>query len=453
MDNEKELISNYNYHIQQTASSERYLNPDDISVPPRYRIEVFSNGLDTPINLVFTENGDMLIAESGFSSGNPSVLRMSNGRFEIVADGFNVPITGINYRNGDIYVSHKGVISVIKSDGTRHDIISGLPSYGDFSNNQVTFSQDNKIYFGQGTATNSGVVGLDNEWIYEHPYFHDYPGSYIMLNELNFKTKNVMIPATDYAYTGAFSEFGIPNLQRFGVLKGRIEASGSIMRANLDGSELELVAWGLRNPVQMKFDRFNRLFISNQGYDNRGSRPIANAPDEFYMLIPGAWYGWPDYTAGEPVTLPRYTPEGGPTPELLLANLPSVTPMPFTVFPPGSNVMGFDFNNNRNFGAIGDVYIAKFGSIPYQTSGERIRSGAGHRITKIDMNTGEISTFAINKTGFPATTPQEGGFGRPTDVAFGPDGAMYITDFSTASEKNPMGYLPNTGAIWKIVKI
>lgn len=50
----------------------------------------------------------------------------------------------------------------MKPDGTKEDIISGLPSQGDHHNIQVIFGRDGKMYFGQGTATNSGVVGLDN---------------------------------------------------------------------------------------------------------------------------------------------------------------------------------------------------------------------------------------------------------------------------------------------------
>ena len=70
-------------------------------------------------------------------------------------------------------------------------------------------------------------------------------------------------------------------------------ASGSILRANPDGSKLELVAWGLRNPFRLRFDRFNRLFTANHGIDVRGSRPIANSPDEFQWIRQNTWYGFP----------------------------------------------------------------------------------------------------------------------------------------------------------------
>jgi glucose/arabinose dehydrogenase len=444
------LKSKWRLYAQQTETDQRRkLNPDEISVPPGFQIEVFAEGLNTPIGIEFTENGDMLIADSGYATGNPKVIRLSNGSINTIAEGFNIPITGINYRNGDIYVSHRGVITVVRADGTKQDIIIGLPSYGDFANNRVEFGIDGKMYFGQGTATNSGVVGLDNKWIKSHPYFHDYPGTNVILKGINYETEDILIPAGGPAITGAFSPFGVPNNQLYQMKNGALKASGSILRANPDGSNLEMVAWGLRNPFYLKFDGFNRLIISNWGLDNRGSRPIANGLDEIQLFNPGVWYGWPDYSGGEPISLSRFTPINGVQPQQLLESIPSAPPKPIAVLPAGSTIMGFDFNKSRDFGVIGDIFIANFGRIQYEESEEFIRSGVGHRVTRVNVNTGELSTFAINKVGFP----QEAGFGRPTDVTFGPDGAMYISDFSIGYQEKTGVYKPNTGVIWRISKM
>lgn len=438
--------------IRQRNSSERYLNPMDIELPPGYQIEVFAYGLNTPINMVFTEEGDMLIADAGVLDGSGKVLRLRNGFFEVIAEGFKVPTTGINYLEGDIYVSHRGHITVIKPDGSLQDILSGLPSYGDHHNNQVMFGPDGKMYFGQGTATNSGVVGPDNDWILEHPFFHDYPGSDILLTGKNIISKNVFTAAGESVYTGGYSPFGVP-VGQYQEIKGITKASGSILRANRDGSELELIAWGLRNPFRLKFDCVGNLFATNHGADVRGSRPIANSPDEFQLIFPGAWYGWPDYTGGLPVTMPMFKPEGKPQPEFLLAIQPMQPPKPFAVFAPHSAIMGFDINYNLDFGQLGDVFIAEYGSEAPETTGGLPLPGVGHRISRIDMHTGEVSDFAINKSGVAAADTGEGGFDRPIDVVFGPDGAMYILDFTTSTPREQDLFLPNTGVIWRISKI
>ena len=69
------------------------------------------------------------------------------------------------------------------------------------------------------------------------------------------------------------------------------------------------------------------------------------------------------------------------------------------------------------------------------------------------MVTGDVSTFAMNKSGFPSSITKEGGLSRPADIAFGPDGAMYIVDMGINPIENPDDFIPNTGVIWKVTRI
>ena len=433
---------------------ERYLNPEDIYIVHGYGIEVFIKNLDSPIGMVFNEDGDILIADSGLATGNPRVLQMVNGHFETIAEGFVAPISGINYLNGVIYVSHKGYVTKIYRDGTRHNIIMGLPSNGDNYNSPVTFSPDNKLYFGQGTVTNSGVVGNDNKWVIASPLLCDYTGDYVMLYGQNFESRNILTEALPNATatTGGFSPYGISNVA-YEIRKKYIKASGSILRANLDGSNLEQVAWGFRNPSYLKFDINGQLFAANNGYNPIGSRPIENATDDFYYITPNLWYGWPDYSGGEAVNSPRFTPRGGVQPTLLFKNQPNVPPRPYVSFPPNSSIRGFEFNYNSDFGPYGDVYIAEYGSTIHTQVGDSISyASAGHRISKIDMRSRTISTFAINNTGFPASLSNGGGFERPSHLIFGPDGAMYIVDMGLNITGNSDAFIPNTGVVWRVYK-
>jgi glucose/arabinose dehydrogenase len=68
------------------------------------------------------------------------------------------------------------------------------------------------------------------------------------------------------------------------------------------------------------------------------------------------------------------------------------------------------------------------------------------------MKTGLVTTFAINKTGFPGFFTGGGGLGRPADIAFGPDGAMYIVDMGMNLKDDPNTFIPNTGVIWKVTR-
>ncbi len=436
----------------QMDTISRYLNPNDITIENGYKIEVFAEGLNNPSSMIFSDEGDLFIANSGYTTGKADISILRNGKFELFAENFKIPLIGINYRNNALYVSHKATVTVIKMDGSRYDIITGLPSYGDYSNSRVDFDNAGKIYFGVGTATNSGVVGNDNLWLTDNATFHDYPGSYIILKGQNFPTPNILGNRKEIIYTGAFSMYGEMN-QPYELKRGITKATGSILRTNADGSNLQLVAWGLRSISYIRFDSNNKLFVSNNGYDIRGSRPIANASDEFHIITEGTWYGFPDYSAGEPVTLPRFKPEGGDQPEFLLYSHPAIPPKPFTVFPPDSTIIGFDFNQNQSFGNIGDIFIAEFGSIHLSNIGGLALQypSAGYRVSRINSY-GIASTFALNKSGFPSYITNEGGFGRPSDISFGPDGALYILDTGTSSRQDPSNILPNTGVIWKVTR-
>jgi glucose/arabinose dehydrogenase len=106
------------------------------------------------------------------------------------------------------------------------------------------------------------------------------------------------------------------------VIPGQVKASGTILRMRPDGSDLQVYAWGLRNPFSVRWGPDGRLYASDNGYDERGPRPIANAPDMLWHIREGAWYGWPDYAAGIPVTDPRFRSRRGPAPRFLMAAHP-----------------------------------------------------------------------------------------------------------------------------------
>lgn len=90
--------------------------------------------LNTPINLIITEDGNMLLADSGVTSGSGNVLKLTSKEFQVIAEGFNPPLTGVNYYNGLIYVSHGGFITIIKP------IVLNMILYLDFQSLEITIT-------------------------------------------------------------------------------------------------------------------------------------------------------------------------------------------------------------------------------------------------------------------------------------------------------------------------
>jgi len=170
-------------------------------VPAGYRVEIVSADLVYPTSVEFDDAGNMYVAEGGFVYGDDvaqaRVLRLpadSSARPVTVADNLNGPVTDLLWHDKRLYISHRGKISVLEN-GTVRDLVTGLPSLGDHHNNQLTVGPDGKLYFGQGTATNSGVVGLDNfkmGWLAKYPDVCDVPAKDIRLHPQPFETPDVL---------------------------------------------------------------------------------------------------------------------------------------------------------------------------------------------------------------------------------------------------------------------
>lgn len=127
-------------------------------------------------------------------------------------------------------------------DGEITPLVSNLPTMGDHHTNGPAI-KDGYIYFGLGTATNSGVVGKDNAdygWLLRKNDFHDIPCQDVILTGMNYTSPNIFSDdPTEEIQTGAYVPFGTPTSSGQ-IIKGRIPCSGSILRISLEGGDIEL---------------------------------------------------------------------------------------------------------------------------------------------------------------------------------------------------------------------
>ncbi|HET8644063.1 MAG TPA: glucose dehydrogenase, partial [Vicinamibacteria bacterium] len=204
---------------QASFAGPRPVRAADVAVPAGYAIEAVATGLTFPTGVAFDEQGRVHVVEAGYSYGEkwttPRLLRIpAAGEPVVVASGTrNGPWTGVVFHDGAFFVAEGGQmeggrILRIAADGAAEPIVSGLPSLGDHHTNGPAAGPDGWIYFGQGTATNSGVVGEDNfqfGWLSRHPDFHDTPCQDVTLAGANFESANPLTAdADDRARTGAF---------------------------------------------------------------------------------------------------------------------------------------------------------------------------------------------------------------------------------------------------------
>jgi glucose/arabinose dehydrogenase len=408
------------------------------------KAELVAGDLTFPTSLAFDDSGLAYIAESGLPFGGaPPRARIllvdSDGRLQVVADGFRAPITGLSHRNGLLYISeggHPGRISRLSLDGKSSVVLDGLPGPGNYHTNMAIVGPDGWLYFSQGAMTNSGVVGLDSYelgWLRRLPHAHDIPGLDIVLAGANFETEDPASSSGAKTLTGAFSPFGTTS--RTGQeVKAQLPCTAAVMRCRLDGSDLELVAWGLRNAYGIGFLDDGRLLAIDQGADDRGSRPIGNAPDVLFEVVAGAWYGWPDYIAGAEVTSSRFHAETGPQAGFLIAHhsaLPPPRPGLFK-FTPHAAATKFTSHGRQ-------LYVALFGDERPMTApaGPRV----GRSVVRLDMDDWSIHELVADP------------FHRPIDVGMDPrTGVLYALDFGEF-EMAMGGELvarPGTGGLWRL---
>jgi len=312
------------------------------------------------------------------------------------------------------------------------------------------------VYFGQGTATNAGVVGLDNfgfGWLKRHPEFHDVPCRDVTLAGRNFTTPNPLTEADDEATTGAYVPFGT-STSPGQVVRGRLPCGGAIMRVRVSGGSPELVAWGLRNPFGLAFAPDGRLYTAENSFDERGSRGVFGTGDVLYRIEPGAWYGWPDYHAGRSLDDAQwYKPRGKPAPGFVLASHPGRPPAPAAVLGVHSSSNGLDFSRSAAFGYVGEAFVAQFGDMAPNVG--KVLSPVGFKVVRVNVSTGVIEDFATNrgKTNGPASWLGSTGLERPVAARFDPAGtALYVVDFGVMTMGDQPRPVAGTGVLWRITR-
>ncbi|WDC83488.1 hypothetical protein PL321_12285 [Caloramator sp. mosi_1] len=68
------------------------------------------------------------------------------------------------------------------------------------------------------------------------------------------------------------------------VVKGKTPGNASIYRTYVGSTNLDLFAYGIRNPINIVFTHDNKAYVSVQGMENRGQRPIDNGCDYIYEV-------------------------------------------------------------------------------------------------------------------------------------------------------------------------
>ena len=387
-----------------------------IALPPGFCATVFADSLPGPRHLYVMPNGDVFVSLLGRrgrggavgTSGGIMMLRdthrngHADSRVDFTRDFTSSEVAVFDNR---LYAEMgTGIVRFpIKADdqgpaGPADTIVSGLPGGGNHPYKTFAIAKDGSLYVNVGTATN--------------------------VCEGRGDPKSPPDPCTEIDTRGGIWRFDARKTgqhQADGVHWAVGYRNGVALAIGTDGT-----LWGMQHGRDALYQNFGNLFDSKYGADNPA--------EELLQVNRGDNMGWPYcyYSNVEKklVDAPEYGGDGKKTARC------ADKKEPVAAYPGHWAPDGLVFYTGSMFPAKykDGAFIAFHGSWNRAPEPQ-----AGYRVVFQPMKngrpTGEYETFADK------FSPNSGGDGpnrRPTGVAQGPDGALYVTDDAT-------------GRIWKIV--
>lgn len=205
-------------------------------------------------------------------------------------------IYDLEYYNGILYYTLDGKLMAYNLKNSEKEIlIEGIPNKGINKDNTMILINDEKLYLTISTATNSGVLDEENG-------AYDIPPVNTILSGRNY----------DENRKGAFTPYNTKTAKG-DLIKGNILGNGNIIEFNINDRTKEMYSYGIRNVKGFDFNSLGEIFAIVGGIEESGNRPLSGDSDYIYKIEGnGTWYGWPDYSGGDPVNSPRFREEGKP---------------------------------------------------------------------------------------------------------------------------------------------
>ncbi len=328
-----------------------------IQLPPGFSISLYAQGLTNARMLRVSDTGDLLVSQP--RSGIITLLkrdRDGDGRPDgrvVLAEGLKAP-HGLDFYRQWLYIAESDGVGRIEFDhqrgetiGSYQRIITGLSSQGNHWTKTLRFGADGLLYIASGSSCN-------------------------VCEETN-------------------------------------PQRAAMSRYQPDGSDLEIIALGLRNSVGFAWSSADgQLYATDNGRDLLGDD---FPPDELNQIVVGKHYGWP-YANGNKIGDPDY----GAGNEDIIANSDS----PVHDFRPHNAPLGINFIKGDG---LPEAYhhaalVALHGSWNRSVKdGYKVVSlhwGAQGEIEERDFVAGFLQNDEV--------------IGRPVDVIEGIDGEIYISD-------------------------
>lgn len=246
------------------------------------KIELFIKGCEGAVAISEGEKDELYIAY------NSEIVKVdSQNKIKRVLKDYSLNIDDLIYKDGIIYIlSNENLISIDK-EGNKKILKDNLLYKGENIDRNLLI-KENSLLISIGAATNSGIAEKDG--------IKDISPINLQLNNINYgKIK-----------TGAFKNYGEFTKENE-VIVGEDIGNASIIEFNIQSLETTLFASGIRNIESYDINSKGEIYGIVGGIENKGERAVIRDSDYVYNIKKGLWYGWPDFSGGNPISSPRFT--------------------------------------------------------------------------------------------------------------------------------------------------
>lgn len=209
------------------------------------------------------------------------------------------------YNNEIVLASDNRVLLYDISKRNFTEIINDLPNNGLNYKTNIVLNGDN-LYVSIGSNTNAGVVDENNK----------------VEDKASFEWLSTGI---GYENNYAFISYG-KSSKAGDKIKESVLSNGSILKYDLNTDKLITYATGLRNIEGLALDSEGSLTAIVGGMEDSGVRAVKDDVDYIYDIREKAWYGWPDFSGGDPITSPRFS-DGSNKLSFVISNHPTEVPL------------------------------------------------------------------------------------------------------------------------------
>lgn len=206
-------------------------------------------------------------------------------------------------------------------------------------------------------------------------------------------------------------------------------------KTNQKFSPAERFATGIRNAEGFAIDSAGRVFITQHGRDQlyanwhdlyKPEEEATQPAEELMLLQSGGDYGWPecyyDAPAQKRVLAPEYGGDGGKKIGVCADKIPPVAAYPAHWAPNGMVLYDREQFPARYHNGVFIAFHGSWDRAPYPQGGYNVV----FQPLNGDHASGDCEIFADGFAG--AVKTPDGATHRPSGVAVGPDGALYVAD-------------------------